>query len=148
MDPSDSTALLFRRTPRTLRRGELRQFARALRDEVAEGRGFTCLIADDRELRRLNSSFLGKDYATDVLSFPSPGSESLGDIAISTERAGEQAAEFGHDVETEIKILMLHGVLHLLGMDHERDRGRMAKVEAAWRRRLGLPTGLIERVRA
>jgi probable rRNA maturation factor len=97
-------------------------------------------------LRRLNSQFLGKDYPTDVLSFPNPkGAEGLGEIAISVDRAAEQAAEFGHPVETEIQVLMLHGVLHLMGLDHSSDRGRMARVEKQWRRRLGLPAGLIER---
>lgn len=107
-----------------------------------------CLITDDRELRRLNREFLGKDYATDVLSFPQGGDAgALGEIAVSVQRAAEHAAGFGHDCETEIRILMLHGLLHLLGMDHETDRGRMAGAETRWRRKLGLPTGLIERTR-
>jgi len=99
-------------------------------------------------LRRLNHEFLGKDYPADVLSFPSgePGG-SLGEIAISAGRAAAQARELGHTVEREICVLMLHGVLHLTGMDHERDRGRMARAETRWRQALGLPAGLIERVR-
>ncbi|MCC6389086.1 MAG: rRNA maturation RNase YbeY [Bryobacterales bacterium] len=71
----------------------------------------------------------------------------LGDIAISVERAAEQAAAFGHTIEQEIEILMLHGALHLLGMDHENDRGRMARAESRWRRTLDLPRGLIARAR-
>jgi probable rRNA maturation factor len=83
-----------------------------------------------------------------VLSFPAPPSpDYLGEIAISWERAAEQAARYGHSAEQEIAILMLHGVLHLAGYDHETDRGRMARAESAWRRRLGLPDGLIERSR-
>ncbi len=119
-----------------------------MRDEVAGERPFTCLITGDGELRRLNRQFLGKDYPTDVLSFPA-GEEggTLGEIAISARRAAVQARERGHSVEEEIGILMLHGVLHLLGMDHERDRGRMARAETRWRKALGLPGGLIERVR-
>jgi len=72
----------------------------------------------------------------------------LGEIAISFERAKEQAGEFGHSVIQEIEILMLHGLLHLLGMDHEADRGQMSRSERKWRASLGLPAGLIERVRA
>ena len=92
---------------------------------------FQCLITGDEELRRLNRQFLGKDYPTDVLSFPAGDDDMLGEIAISAERAAEQAREFGHSVEDEIRILMLHGVLHLAGMDHERDRGAMARAETA-----------------
>jgi probable rRNA maturation factor len=96
----------------------------------------------------MNRKFRRKDYATDVLSFPANGGDSLGELAISIDRAAAQAAEFGHSTEDEIRILMLHGILHLIGMDHETDSGRMARAEAAWRKRLGLPTGLIERVTA
>jgi probable rRNA maturation factor len=115
--------------------------------EVANGRAFDCLISGDAELRRLNRDFRGQDYATDVLSFPSGTGlpACLGEIAISLPRARAQAREFGHPPEQEIRILMLHGVLHLLGMDHERDRGRMARAEKRWRARLRLPHGLIER---
>ncbi len=147
MAPGDSI-LLYRRTPRSLRRGALKEFALRLHREVAAGKPFVCLLTDDRELRRLNRDFLGKDYATDVLSFPDPpGSASLGEMAISVQRAADQARDFGHDLETEISVLMLHGLLHLLGMDHETDRGRMSRAETRWRRALGLPTGLIERSR-
>lgn len=109
-----------------------------------------CLIAGDQELRRLNREFRGRDYATDVLSFPG-GAEAgdvAGEIAISFDAAMRQAAEYGHSVVEEIEILMLHGVLHLAGMDHETDGGRMARAERKWRGRLGLPLGLIERASA
>lgn len=146
--PSEEALVLYRRAPAGLDRRGLRDFAERLCVEVAGGRRFTCLITGDGELRRLNLRFLGKDYATDVLSFPSgEEGESLGEIAISAGRAAEQARSLGHTVEREIAILMLHGVLHLCGLDHERDRGRMARTEARWRKVLGLPAGLIERVR-
>jgi probable rRNA maturation factor len=117
-----------------------------LESEVTRGRPFTCLIAGDKELRRLNRDFRKDDRATDVLSFPTRQSLGfLGDVAISFELAKRQAAEYGHSVGREIEILMLHGVLHLLGMDHEKDRGRMARAEKKWRAALGLPNGLIKR---
>jgi probable rRNA maturation factor len=143
---SNDPLITYRRKPARFDTLQLEQFARTLRGRVANGRAFHCLITGDVELRRLNRDFLRKDYATDVLSFPSgDASESIGDLAISLARARAQAAEWGHSVETEVQILMLHGVLHLLGMDHESDSGRMARAEAKWRRALGLPTGLIER---
>ncbi len=146
--PREDSMILFRRTPVGLDRRWLRAFAERLREEVAGSRSFTILITGDSELRRLNRDFLGKDYPTDVLSFPSgeEGAE-LGEIAISSGRAAAQAREFGHAVEEEIGILMLHGVLHLMGMDHEGDHGRMARAETRWRKLLDLPSGLIERVR-
>ncbi|MBI1791597.1 MAG: rRNA maturation RNase YbeY [Acidobacteria bacterium] len=134
--------------PARLRRGALRAFARRLSDHVAGGRRFQCLLTGDRELRRLNRQFLGHDYPTDVLSFPDPSPDGfLGELAISVDRAGAQARQYGHTLLDEIRILMLHGVLHLLGMDHETDGGRMARAETRWRRKLDLPAGLIERVR-
>jgi probable rRNA maturation factor len=106
------------------------------------------MLTRDAELTRLNRTFLSNDYPTDVLSFPS-GSRTgfLGEIAISTDRARDQAGQQGHAIDDEIKILMLHGVLHLLGMDHETDGGVMARTETRWRKRLQLPAGLIERTR-
>jgi probable rRNA maturation factor len=151
--PSEQTTLLFHSaTPglsRAFSRRQARVFAKRLESDVTGGRPFTCLIAGDAELRRLNRDFLKHDYATDVLSFPSGKTLGfIGDIAISFEHAKRQAAEYGHPVGTEIEILMLHGVLHLLGMDHENDRGRMARAENKWRTAFGLPRGLIRRTRA
>ncbi len=153
MSADDDSTVLFRRAGRELDRRAVRRLAERLRDEVAGKRPFTCLLTDDRELRRLNRLFFGKDAPTDVLSFPAsddvepsaPGPAPLGEIAISVERAREQAAEFGHSLEEEIGVLMLHGLLHLQGMDHETDRGRMRRAERRWRRRLGLPVSLTER---
>ncbi|MGD0438703.1 MAG: rRNA maturation RNase YbeY [Bryobacteraceae bacterium] len=140
--------MLFRVVTPRLARREVRAFAKRLASEVAGGRSFCCLITGDDEVRRLNRDFRKKDSATDVLAFPAADPNGfLGEIAISYPRALQQAADYRLPVLREIEILMLHGVLHLLGMDHEADRGRMARAEAKWRAALGLPTGLIERVR-
>ena len=165
MPSPEGSSVTFRRVPAALRRAPIERFARTLQKVVAKGRPFDTLIAGDTELRRLNRDFRGKDYATDVLSFPAkvgqadpegtpPANRStgsglfLGDIAISLGRARVQAREFGHAIEQEVQILMLHGVLHLCGHDHESDSGAMARAEKRWRAALGLPNGLIERVRS
>jgi probable rRNA maturation factor len=96
----------------------------------------------------MNREFRKKDYATDVLSFPGGSSSGMGEIAISFDRAAEQAAEMKHPVDAELRILMLHGLLHLSGMDHETDSGEMARAEARWRKKYKLPVGLIERAHA
>lgn len=98
-------------------------------------------------MRALNRQFRGKDYATDVLSFPSQERGFLGDIVIAAGVAKRQAREAGHSVQTELRVLSLHGLLHLLGYDHESDDGKMARVEARLRRKAGLEEGLIERSR-
>jgi probable rRNA maturation factor len=106
------------------------------------------LVTDSRELRRLNRRFRGKDKTTDVLSFPPrPGfiNGLAGDIAISVDIATRNARRLGHSAAQEIRILALHGVLHLAGYDHEHDHGRMAVRELELRQSLGLPSGLIER---
>jgi probable rRNA maturation factor len=106
------------------------------------------LLADDATLRRLNRSFRHKNKATDVLSFPAAENPEgyAGDLAISLDTAARQAAEFGHSLRDEVRILLLHGLLHLTGMDHEIDEGEMAAREGELRRELRLPTTLIERV--
>jgi probable rRNA maturation factor len=109
----------------------------------------TVVITTDRRIRTLNRAWRGLDTATDVLSFPAgddPGpARHLGDLVISRETAGRQARTEGHSLSTELRILALHGLLHLLGYDHERDSGRMARIERRLRRQGGLPAGLIER---
>jgi len=144
--PENLTSILFRHPSPRVRRGDLRQFLDHVAQQILPGQilpqGVTCLITTDKELRSLNRKFRGKDYATDVLSFPAE------DIAISFDRAAAQAAERGHKVEDELRILILHGLLHLAGMDHETDSGAMERAEVKWRKRLGLPTGLIERAHA
>jgi probable rRNA maturation factor len=106
------------------------------------------LVTSNAELKELNRRFRGKDQPTDVLSFPAlPGLKPryAGDIAISAEIAAHNARALGHTPAEEIKILALHGILHLRGYDHERDRGKMARREEKLRRDLRLPIGLIER---
>jgi len=108
------------------------------------------LITTDREIRRLNRQYRGKNKATDVLSFPADPivkkQEKIdGDIAISVHTASRQAAEQGHALATELRVLILHGLLHLAGFDHEIDDGRMERRERQLRAKLGLPMGLIER---
>lgn len=146
MTEPTSCELVFLRARGLTHRRELKDFALDLSRQVAGGRAFVCLLTDDRELTRLNREFLGKDYPTDVLSFPLEDGQGLGEMAISVDRARLQAAQFGHSLAEEIRILMLHGLLHLTGMDHENDGGKMRRTERAWRKRLGLPAGLIERV--
>ena len=151
MPRRDASSVRFRRIPASVRRTPIERFARTLQKETTKGRPFDVLITGDAELRQLNRDFRGQDYATDVLSFPAAdgaGDAHLGDIAISLGRARAQAHQFRHAIEDEVRILMLHGVLHLVGYDHEADSGTMARVEKRWRRKLGLPAGLIERVRA
>jgi probable rRNA maturation factor len=106
------------------------------------------LLADDPTLRRLNKSFRGKNKPTDVLSFPTPdeiAGTHAGDLAISLETAARQAATYGHSLHDEVRILLLHGLLHLSGLDHETDNGEMAAREATLRSKLKLSNTLIER---
>jgi probable rRNA maturation factor len=121
---------------------------------AARGEVTVALVSDGR-MRSLNRSFRGKDYATDVLSFPAAepadasapaaGERYLGDIVIATGVAARQADEAGHSIATECKVLALHGLLHLLGFDHETDAGEMARTEARLRKKAGLKEGLIGR---
>jgi|SRR5580698_7666200 probable rRNA maturation factor len=138
MSPDDPH-LLFRHPSRRVRRTALRDFFIELVKRVGRSRAITCLITTDAELRRLNRQFRHMNYATDVLSFPPD------EMAISLDRAAAQAKELGHSLDAELRILMLHGLLHLCGMDHENDSGEMRRAEMRWRKRLGLPAGLIER---
>ncbi|MFZ3263305.1 MAG: rRNA maturation RNase YbeY [Terriglobales bacterium] len=106
-------------------------------------------ITSNTAMKKLNQRFRGKNQATDVLSFPAPDDDPrkkfAGEIAISAEIATRNAQALGHTCAQEVKILVLHGVLHLKGYDHERDRGQMARRENQLRARLGLFSGLIER---
>ena len=104
-------------------------------------------IVSDRRMRALNRQFRGKDKVTDVLSFPAESRGFMGDIVIAAGVSQRQAREAGHSVQTELRVLALHGLLHLLGYDHEGDDGKMARAEARLRKKAGLREGLIERHR-
>ena len=119
--------------------------ARALRVVPSGGAGATVAFVSDRVMRGLNRRWRGKRGTTDVLSFPSGQEEfergeglSLGDVVISAEQAARQAAEHGLDFEGEVAQLILHGLLHLCGYDHETDGGEMNALELRLRRRLGI----------
>ena len=106
------------------------------------------LLTNNLEIRKLNRTFRKKDKPTDVLSFPAieqAGTAFAGDIAISVEYAAKSAARFELPLQEELKILILHGLIHLSGRDHEADNGEMARLEARLRRKLGLSDGLIAR---
>jgi len=129
------------------KRPTLARYLRELRAVVSLTGEVTVLLTTDDGIRGLNRRFRKKNKATDVLSFPSaPGFGVAGDLAISVETAARQAAEHGHRLTVELRVLMLHGLLHLAGMDHEIDDGKMARKERLLRAELGLPMGLIERV--
>jgi probable rRNA maturation factor len=112
---------------------------------------FSVLLTGDEQLRAMNLQFRGVDKPTDVLSFTAlPEAANCGqggDLAISLETAAIQAAEHGHSLQMEVKILILHGLLHLAGYDHERDRGQMRRRESLLRKQFDLPAGLVERSR-
>jgi probable rRNA maturation factor len=137
-----------------LSKAAMTRFLNRAREAVGLEGEVHVLLANDATLRRLNRRFRGKDKATDVLSFPAAnaggenGSGVAGDLAISLETAARQAARFGHSLRDEVRVLLLHGTLHLAGFDHEADRGEMAAREAELRRELRLPTSLIARVSA
>lgn len=117
----------------------LRPWLTRLAAELAPGAAsFAVRFTGDRELRRLNHEFRGKDAPTDVLSFPggaTPEGLHLGDVVISVPTARRQAAAAGHGVERELRVLLLHGLLHCLGHDHETDGGVMERLERRLRAR-------------
>jgi len=143
----------------------LAAWLRRIAPRAARGTVAIALVSDSR-IRALNRTYRRKNYATDVLSFPASdpprarglttgsagpqppaASSELGDIVIATGVARRQARAAGHSERTELRVLALHGLLHLLGYDHERDGGRMRRVERRLRREGGLREGLIERAR-
>jgi len=130
-----------------LSRSGLTRFLNRAREAVALEGDVDVLLADDATLRSLNKTFRHKNKATDVLSFPAAENPygHAGDLAISLDTAERQAAAFGHTLRDEVRILLLHGLLHLSGLDHETDNGEMAGREADLRRELRLPEALIER---
>jgi probable rRNA maturation factor len=140
--------VIFRKRVARLTEAALSRFVgKASRAAGLKG-ALNVVVTDSRELQLLNSRFLGKDKATDVLSFPPEprsGGEFAGEIAISAEIAAESARWLGHSMAEEVKILALHGILHLAGYDHEQDKGEMGSKELRLRTMLNLPDGLIER---
>jgi len=132
-------------TSKTTSAQTLSRFATRVQRELGIAGEVNIGITSNREMRTLNRTFRKKNKPTDVLSFPSVTPGVAGDIAISLEIAAENAAELGHPLATEVKILILHGMLHLAGYDHEIDEGEMHQREADLRRKLKLPVGLIER---
>jgi probable rRNA maturation factor len=153
MGEGDHLAIDNRQRAVRLARRPLESFLRRVRDEVGfRSAGVTVCLVSDAEIARLNETFRKKKGPTDVLSFPTvgrqrplrPGSktgkagEYLGDIAISPATARRYARKHGRNFSSELQVLILHGVLHLLGYDHESDRGEMDRVERKLRKRLGL----------
>ncbi|MGC2211453.1 MAG: rRNA maturation RNase YbeY [Candidatus Korobacteraceae bacterium] len=146
--------ILERRKTKELSHLALARFANKAQRATGLGGEVNILLTGDAEMQRLNLQFRRKDKPTDVLSFPHapaagsaalPDSPGGGDIAISLAAARVQAAALGHDLLTEVKVLILHGMLHLAGHDHERDHGEMLRQEQKLRAELGLNSGLIER---
>lgn len=122
------------------------KFAASAIGKIPETAGKSAVISfvSDRKMRLLNKNFRGKNTTTDVLSFPfeaeefESGENNLGDIIISLEQAERQTIENNLDFEIEIKQLILHGILHLCGFDHETDTGEMNRLELRFREELGI----------
>ena len=156
-NPASSARAEKARAPRLIHRQrmisadwrEVKEFLSRLPVALVRSSYSVCLLSD-RAIRRYNQRYRQKNEATDVLSFPmgplQVGEEDyLGDILISVETAQRNAARLGLRLEDEIKLLILHGLLHLLGQDHERDSGQMARNERRWAVRLGLGQNLLDR---
>ena len=143
---SNPTIIFEKRPPRFNSRG-IASFVLKASYAAGLSGAVSVLITGNSGIRKLNARFRGKSVATDVLSFPAAASADnfAGDIAVSFDVAASNARLLGHSVSDEIRILILHGILHLAGYDHESDQGEMAKKEILLRRRFALPTGLIER---
>jgi probable rRNA maturation factor len=123
----------------------LAAFAMSARRAVGVKGTVSIAVTDDSSMKALNKQFRKKNKSTDVLSFPSDIKGHAGDIAISEEIASKQAKAFGHSLQTELKILLLHGMLHLAGYDHEIDGGKMARKESLLRKKFKLPVAMTER---
>jgi probable rRNA maturation factor len=144
--------VILRRRIAGLSSSTLERFVSRARRAVKLRDTVNVLVTNSAELRSLNDRFRGANKATDVLSFPAPPvtrrptKRLAGDVAISADIARENARRLGHSVADEVKILALHGILHLAGYDHERDNGEMARKESRLRIQLKLEGGLIERM--
>ena len=148
MDPaSQDQSWYFKNRQRKVAFDEsaVRAFVAVLARDLAREKEFSVIVSSDEALRRANGHFRNVRQATDVLSFPDGEDGYLGDVLISASRAARQAAERGHSIEDEIRVLALHGMLHLTGYDHVTDCGEMRDREMGLRQRYGLPSGLIER---
>ena len=151
LSPPKKLVVIFQKRVARLSEPTLRAFLLRARKAVKLKGTVNLLLTSNTAMRSLNRQFRAKDVPTDVLSFPSPSlplnqpARTAGDIAISVEIAAQNAGKLGHSTAEEVKILVLHGILHLAGFDHERDNGEMARKEARLRRTLGLPGALIER---
>jgi probable rRNA maturation factor len=134
---------------RALGKRDLNRFLACAIEALGLAGEFSVLLTGDERLRALNLQFRGMNKPTDVLSFPALPDDANrgqgGDLAISLETASAQAAEHGHTLQIEVKVLILHGLLHLAGYDHERDRGQMLRRENLLRKQFALPAGLLER---
>jgi probable rRNA maturation factor len=131
-------------TSGTMRAPGLARWLQAVAPSRARGDVSIAVVPDGR-IKALNRRYRRKDAPTDVLSFPADEPGTLGDIVIAAGIARRQAREAGHSLQTELRVLALHGLLHLLGYDHEHDDGRMARLERRLRAKGGLREGLIER---
>jgi probable rRNA maturation factor len=146
--------VILQRRVAALSQASLERFMLRARRAVGLGGVADVLVTGSERMRALNRQFRGKDKATDVLSFPAARviakaktgkAAYAGEIAISGDIAAGNAARFGHSAAEEVKILALHGLLHLAGFDHERDNGEMARKEIKLRHALRLPVALVER---
>ena len=146
--PSGTSSSLAVEVVRASRLGApgLARWLQAIAPRRARGAVVVALVSNAR-VRQLNAKYRAKNAATDVLSFAAEEPGFLGEIVIASGVARRQARQAGHPVQVELRVLALHGLLHLLGYDHERDDGRMARVERRLRRKGGLREGLIERGR-
>ncbi len=138
------------RVPRgTLPRRELSRFVREVCETIPLKGAVSILLTTDAAMKALNQEFRRKNKPTDILSFPAEnllvGPAYAGDLAVSIETAATQAVNHGHSLLLEVQILLLHGLLHLSGHDHEQDTGQMLQREQMLRQHFGLPLGLIQR---
>jgi len=138
--------VIFRKRVAGLSEPALTAFVTRAKRAIRLGGAVAILVTSSRELQELNRRFRGKNKPTDVLSFPAIDQTGFaGDIAISAEIAARNARLLGHTPAEEVKLLTLHGLLHLAGYDHEHDQGEMTRKERRLRTTLGLPLALIER---
>ena len=134
--------IIFERVVEGVSRRSLERFARKTQELTGVAGQVDVLIAGNRRLQQLNRHFRNKNRASDVLSFPRAEG---GDIAVSADMVLANARRYRHPAAQEIKVLILHGMLHLAGYDHENDDGQMARKENKLRAKLKLPASLIDR---